>query len=288
MRNEAATSSRLAVALVAVATLLGVPTEVDAQGAQSLLSDDPSPVGAGRIVLELGSSWLSDTRFEASGLEGNLLQTPDVGLRVGLGDIAEFHVETGVNVLSIERRFPAPLAGDVDASKETTADILDPIVATKVRLWEQAGFRPAVAFRAATRLPVASNESGLGLDTSDFFVSLLAGAEVARTRVVGNLGLGVLGVPTHPNRQNDVVTYALSVARPIRPGVTLVGEVGGRFDPSGVEWPGLDDSGRLLLGGQIGSGATRFDAGVIVGFEEADPDLGLVVGLTRTLRAPRP
>lgn len=44
-------------------------------------------------------------------------------------------------------------------------------------------------------------------------------------------------------------------------GLALAGEIAGRFDPSGVEWPGL---------------------------EEADPDVGLVVGLTRMLRGPGP
>lgn len=269
---------RLALSLA----LLAAPSVGLAQQSRPLQTQDPEPLGTGQVVLEVGTSWLSGTRFEASGLEGDLLQTPGVGLRVGLGDVAEFQIDTGLNVLAIERRFPAPLAEEVDPEEGTTADILDPVVATKIRLWKGRG---TVALRAATRLPVASNESGLGLDTIDFFVSLLAGGSVGKTRVAANLGLGILGVPTHPNRQNDVVTYALSATRGIRPGLELVGEVAGRFDPSGVVWPGLQNSGRALLGGRIGDAPTRFDAGVFVGLEEGDPDVGIVVGLTRTLRA---
>ena len=83
-----------------------------------------------------------------------------------------------------------------------------------------AGVRRAVRDEA----PNASNESGLGLDTTDFYVSGLFGKTVQSVRVVGNVGLGILGDPVRGDRQNDVLTYGLSIARAVRQGLEVVGE----------------------------------------------------------------
>ena len=63
-----------------------------------------------------------------------------------------------------------------------------------------------------TRLPNANNETGLGLDTTDVFGSILIGKTVQSVRIVGNAGVGILGVPTRGDIQNDVLTYGLSFA----------------------------------------------------------------------------
>ena len=64
------------------------------------------------------------------------------------------------------------------------------MIATKIRLVSEAPGRPAFALRFATRLPNASNESGIGLDTTDFFLSGILGKTVQSIRVVGNFGFG--------------------------------------------------------------------------------------------------
>ena len=71
--------------------------------------------------------------------------------------------------------------------------------------------RPSFGVRFATKLPNASNESGLGLDTTDFYASILVGKTVGSVRMVGNVGFGILGDPTRGDRQNDVLTYGISV-----------------------------------------------------------------------------
>ena len=81
------------------------------------------------------------------------------------------------------------------ATGDTTGDVEDIVIGTKVRLVSEGMRRPAFGFRFATKLPNASNESGLGLDTTDFFASVLAGKTVRSVRIVGNVGLGILGDP---------------------------------------------------------------------------------------------
>ena len=96
---------------------------------------------------------------------------------------------------------------------DTTRGWEDAVIGAKVKLADEGAVMPAVGLRFATRLPNASNETGLGLDTMDFFQSLLVGKTVQSIRLVGNIGVGILSDPTRGDRQNDVLTYGVSVAR---------------------------------------------------------------------------
>ena len=52
---------------------------------------------------------------------------------------------------------------------DSTSHVEDMVVGTKVRLISEGVSRPSIALRSATKLPMASNESGLGLDTIDLY-----------------------------------------------------------------------------------------------------------------------
>ena len=84
----------------------------------------------------------------------------------------------------------------VTADGDSTSSVEDTVIGTKVRLFPEGAKRPVFGFRFATKLPNASNESGLGLDTTDFFASLLGAKTMRALRVVGNIGLAILGDPT--------------------------------------------------------------------------------------------
>jgi hypothetical protein len=135
-------------------------------------------------------------------------------------------------------------------------------------------------------LPNASNESGLGLDTTDFFASLLVGKTVQSVRVVGNAGLGILADPTRADRQNDVLTYGASVARAIATGVELVGEINGRFDMrEGEPFPGTENRAAMRLGSRYTQGPFRLDGAIIVGMTPRDPSFGFTAGATYVFSA---
>jgi hypothetical protein len=186
------------------------------------------------------------------------------------------------NRLSIAgRNDAAPLAASVTATGQSTHDVEDIVMATKVRLTAESPQRPAVGLRFATRLPNASNESGLGTDTTDFLTSLLVAKTVQSVRVVGNIGFGILADPTQGDRQNDVLTYGLSLARAITQQAEFVGEVNGRVSTrSGVAPPGTESRGLLRFGGRYTRGSVRLDAGTFVGLTSADPTIGFTTGVT--------
>jgi hypothetical protein len=189
--------------------------------------------------------------------------------------------------LSVTSRRTAPLSSLLDFTGDRTTDIEDLVVATKIRLVPEASGRPAIGLRFATKLPNAGNESGLGLDTTDFYASLLIGKTVQSIRVVANVGVGILPDPTVGHRQNDVFTYGLSVARAIRQGVEVVGEVNGRSNQRDADDtpPGTESRSTFRAGARLTRGTVRVDGGVIVGMTSRDPSIGFTAGLTWVFRA---
>ena len=175
--------------------VVGLCLTAGSVGAQQrpLLTEDPETIGDGLILLEAGIEHAWDQTFTVSGLEGNVLRGPLLGLSFGLGPNAEIQIDgVSFNRLSISGRFPAPLSSVVDVSGDTSHAFGDMVVGAKVKLVSEGARMPAISLRFATRLPNLSNESGLGLDTMDFFQSLLVGKTVQSIRVVGNIGLGIL------------------------------------------------------------------------------------------------
>jgi hypothetical protein len=247
-----------------------------------LVTEDPETIGAGRVLLEGGIDYNRDVLFPASGLTGNLLRAPLIGVSIGLSSIAELQIDGGLfNSLSVTDRQPAPLSDMLDFDGNNTSDIEDIVVATKVRILAEGARRPSLGVRFATKLPNASNENGIGLDTTDFYVTGLVAKTVQSIRVVGNLGLGILGDPTRGDRQNDVLAYGLSFARALTNATEVVGEINGRADvSSGTAPAGTESRSALRFGGRYTQGLVRVDAGMIVGLTSRDPGIGFMVGAT--------
>src|SRR5262249_43573587 len=157
-----------------------------------------------------------DQEYPVSGLKGNLIRLPTIGISVGLSSIAELQLDGGFyNRLNVTERRPAPLSSELTFTGTSTHDVEDAVVAIKIRVLPEAEHQPALGIRFATRLPNASNQSGLGLNTTDFYATLLGAKTVQSIRVVANAGAGILSDPTNGHRQNDVLTYGLSLARAV-------------------------------------------------------------------------
>ncbi len=275
---------RLVFTLVAALFVLARPA---AAQQRPLVTEDPETIGAGRLLIEGGVDAARNQQYPVSGLEGTLWRLPTVGISVGLSSIAELQIDGGLHDrLSISERSAAPLSAVVTAAGTTTTDVEDVVVATKIRLLAETASRPAFGLRFATKLPNASNESGLGLDTTDFYASLLGAKTVQSIRVVGNLGVGILSDPTVGHRQNDVLTYGMSFARAMTQAAEVVGELNGRVSTrSGVAFPGTEGRGLLKLGGRFTHGPVRFDAGVFFGLTTVDPTIGFTTGFTYVFNA---
>lgn len=278
---------RSAIAVLTLFGVLALPCRAAAQQ-RPLTTEDPEPIGAGRLLLEGGVDAAHGQEYPVSGLKGNLWRIPTIGISFGISSIAELQIDGGLyDKLSITERRAAPLSNLLTIGADTsTHDVEDIVLATKIRLMAESASRPALGVRFATKLPNASNESGLGLDTTDFYMSLLGAKTVQSIRVVGNFGFGILADPTSGNRQNDVLTYGLSFARAMTQQTEIVGELNGRISTrSGDPFPGTESRGLLKVGGRYTHSSVRFDAGVFAGLTSIDPTIGFTVGVTYVFSA---
>src|SRR4030081_3646187 len=108
--------------LLATLALLVLPAVALAQQ-RPLVTEDPEPIGAGRLLVEAGGDYARDAHFPVSGLSGNLLRLPLIGLSFGISSIAELQIDGGLhNRLTVTQRRPAPLASMLNVSGDSTSD----------------------------------------------------------------------------------------------------------------------------------------------------------------------
>ena len=272
--------------LVFALTLLAWAASAAAQQ-RPLDTQDPETIGAGRVLVEGGVSASHNITYPLSGLKGDLWQTPVLGLNVGLSSIADLQITGGpYNVLSISSRQPAPLAGVLTFTGDSTSSVEDITIGAKIKLLPESTSVPGIGFRFTTRLPNASRKSGIGQDTTDFGASLLFAKTIQSIRVVGNLGWVSMSQPLDGTRQNDVLAYGFSLARAVTSRTEIVGEVNGRASVANGTAPlGTESRGRLKLGGRFTPGPIRFDAAIFFGLNAVDPTVGFTAGVTYVFNA---
>ena len=275
---------RLAVILL---SFVSVAAPALAQS-RPLATEDPETVPAGNILFEAGFDVSRSAVFPVSGLTGTFTRIGTFGFSFGISSIAEIQLDGGLrNRLSIATRDPnAPLASMLEVPADTTSDVEDGRIGAKVRFASETASRPAMAVRFSTKLPNAGNESGLGLDTTDFHFGFALGKTVRSVRTVANLGFAILPDPVRGDRQNDVLEFGLSVARAVRPGVEFVGELNGRKNTrSGQTITGTESRGVVRVGTRATRGPVRVDGALMLGITEFDPSWGISAGLTWVFKA---
>jgi hypothetical protein len=275
------------VVLAAALLALGILPHPALAQSRPLVTEDPETVPSGNILLETGLDYSHDTFYPASGLRGNLWRIGTFGLSFGVSPIAEVQIDGGLwNRLNIVQQSEAPLSDMLDITGQTTRDVEDLVIGTKVRFLSETQGRPAMAVRFWTKLPNASNESGLGLDTTDFHFGVAIGKTVQSVRVVGNFGFGILADPARGDRQNDVLDYGASVARAVAQGVEIVGELNGRLNTrEGTPPIGTETRSMMRMGLRVTQGPVRVDGALAIGVTENDPTWGFTAGLTWVFKA---
>ena len=250
------------------------------------MTEDPETIGAGRILLEGGIEYADSLQFPIYGLSGDLWRVPALGVSIGISSIAELQIDTGYSRLSVRSRDPGPLAPVLDFEGDHTSSIEDIVVATKIRVLSEGTNRPSFGLRIATKLPNARNESGLGTDMTDVSLAVLVGKTIRSIRVVGNLGVAVIGDPTQTAVQYDPTTFGLSLARALAPGFDVVTEIEGRWQShEGTPQPAAENRAALRGGLRYTRGAVRVDAGLRTGFGDVEPAIGFTTGVTWVLDA---
>jgi hypothetical protein len=252
-----------------------------------LQTEDPETIGSGRMLIEAGIDYDRDVYLPVSGLRGNRVILPSFGVSLGVSSIAEIQIDWGpYQKLSITDEDPgAPLAHLLELDGTTTDDFGDIHIGAKVRLLGETARRPAIGSWFSTRLPNAGNESGLGKDVQDFSSALSIGKTVQSVRVVGNIGMMMIGRPTEGAAQDDLLIYSLSVARAISQSAEVVGEFVGRANFANIITPGAEDRGLMRFGMRYTMSGVRIDGGLLVGLSPRDPEIGFTGGFTWVFNA---
>ena len=249
-----------------------------------LVTEKTDTVPLGRIRTELGFDFLQNAVYRVSGLEGDLTRLAVISLRIGAGKKAEIHLFwTAQQFLNVSRRFPAPNSHLLDFSGNSTSDVGDLFMETKLRFADESGRRPAFGLQFGVQLPNASNERGLGNDETNFFSALLVQKHLRQLTLIGNAGLAILGDPLSPGAQDDLLTYGLAAEYPVSSEIALMGDWYGRTGPGGY---GTEDQSRFRLGARINAAGLYWDAALLVGFLDTDPSTGLIVGISKDFSFP--
>jgi hypothetical protein len=246
-----------------------------------IVTEDPETIGAGRILLEGGIEYGGGVEFPIYGLKGDLWRVPALGVSIGISSIAELQIDSGYSHLHATSREPAPLAPILDFQGDDTSSVEDVVLATKVRVLAEGTSRPSFAIRIATKLPNAHNQSGLGTDMTDVSLAMLVGKTIRSIRVVGNLGIAVIGDPTQTAVQYDPAIFGVSLARALAPGFDVVTEIEGRWQAyMDTPQPAAETRAALRGGLRFTRGAVRVDAGLRTGFGDVEPGIGFTTGVT--------
>ena len=234
-----------------------------------LVTEDPRLIPTGAVDVETGVTYERDARFTISGLSGSHVALLPSGLNFGLGDRAEFQM------------------GGVVRDYLKTADGVwhqdfgDLSLSTKIKILDETKRAPVVSFRPTVVLPNANQASGLGLNTTRFFASVLLGKTIGKAFLFGNVGLGILDDPVRAAQQNDVLTGGIAAVLSVSSRVRLLAEFNGTHNPRNLPSPGSESRGQVRAGMQIEANGVRWDVGILGGVTDVDPKIGFTAGLTK-------
>jgi hypothetical protein len=228
---------------------------------------------------------MQGAKYPVSGINGDLTRVGVIGITFGMGPNVEFQIEgVAQNVLSINSRGTSAIPLNLAPGVNSTNDTGDFTLSAKFKLRNETRRGPSLGFRFGVQLPNSSQGTGVGLNQTNAYGSVLVGKKFGRDgrfNTFGNLGLAILTAPTELFSQNDVVTYGLAGIFRINKQFSLAGEVNGRQNTRPGSGPlGTESQSEARLGMQIRASGLRFDFAGIKGLTSFSPNSGFTVGVT--------
>lgn len=245
-----------------------------------LITEDVEVVKPGFVRLEFGFDFTQQKKYPVSGLQGDLSRLGVAGVTFGLAPNVEVEIGGVIhNSLAISRRGASviPLALKTTNS---TSDVGDFFIATKIKVRNETNHIPAIGLRFGAQLPNSNQARGLGVNQTNFFMTALASKTIGKFRVSGNLGLAILTAPTQLFTQNDVMLYGLSVTYPLNDRVSLLGEVNGRLNTRKTAPLGTESDGEARFGARFKASGLLWDVSALTGINKNSIKSGVSFGLT--------
>ena len=273
---------RLALTLL-IGLLISLP--LSAQN-RPLRTVDAETVPAGTMRVQVGFDFLQDVDFPLSGLSGDLTSVGVVQIRMGVGKIVEVQLEGAVHhFLDVKKQVGAFIT-PVLTGTNSTHDVGDFSIATKIRLLSETKRRPAIGFRFGYQMPNSNQSRGIGSNTSNIFAEFILQKHFGKLNLMGNAGVAILQAPAANFTQNDVLTFGAGFSYAASRRVSVVGEVAGlhstrTITPSLV---GTESRSHGRFGLQIFAGGFQWDVAGIAGITRNSPRSGFTFGISRDFR----
>ena len=245
-----------------------------------LITEDVEVVKPGSVRLEFGFDFTQQKKYPVSGLQGDLSRLGVASVTFGLAPNVEVEVGGVIhNSLAISRRGASAIPLDLK-NINSTSDVGDFFIATKIKARNETDHIPAIGLRFGVQLPNSNQARGLGLNQTNFFMTALASKTVGKFRVSGNLGLAILTAPTQLFTQNDLMLYGLSVVYPLNDRVSLLGEVNGRLNTRKTAPLGTESDGEARFGARFKASGLLWDVSALTGINKNSIKSGVSFGLT--------
>jgi hypothetical protein len=251
-----------------------------------LQTADAEIVAPGSMRAEVGFDFLQDVTFPLSGLSGDLTNVSAVNIRTGIGKIVEIQVQGMIQeFLSIKQQGASFVTLDLPNSN-STHDIGDFSLWTKILLLSEEGRRPAVAFRFGFEMPNSNQTKGIGNNATNIYSEAILERHFGKITAFGDLGIAILTSPNALYSQNDELMYGAAFRYALNKRASLVGEVAGMYSPRKLTPAlfGTESRGEGRLGVQIMAGGMIWDFAGIAGLTKNDPRTGFTFGVSKEIR----
>jgi len=251
-----------------------------------LQTPDAETVPTGTLRTEVGFDFLQEVNFPASGLTGDQTSLGNLELRMGVGRIVEVDLEGVVqNFLDVKKQVPSMIMLHL-TGPDSTHDVGDFALYTKILLASERKHRPAIAFRIGFQMPNSDQARGIGLNTTNVFASFILQKHFGQLNTWGEAGLGILQAPFANFSQNDVLIYGGAFTYPLWHRITLAGEINGRYNDRKINSAllGTESRSQARLGLQIFAGGFQWDVAGVAGLTRRDPSSGFTLGVSRDIK----
>jgi hypothetical protein len=251
-----------------------------------LQTSDAEIVAPGTMRAEVGFDFLQDVTFPLSGLSGDMTNVSAVDIRTGIGKIVEIQVQGMIQeFLSIKQQGASFVTLNLPNSN-STHDVGDFSLWTKILLLSEEGRRPAVAFRFGFQMPNSNQTKGIGNNATNIYSEAILEKHFGKFTAFGDLGIAILTSPNAFYSQNDELIYGGAFRYSLNKRASLVGEVAGLYTPRKITPAllGTESRGQGRLGVQIMAGGLIWDFAAIAGLTKNDPHTGFTFGVTKDIQ----
>lgn len=254
-----------------------------------LITEDVDIIPPGTMRIEAGVDFYQNAKFPLSGLTGDLTRVGVIGISIGLSPNVEVQIDgVAQNFLSINSvTVPPPIQLNLQPGQNSTNDIGDFTLSTKIKFRSETKRGPSLGFRFGVQLPNSNQKRGIGQNQTNAYGMILAGKKFgrqfgaqSRVNLFGNLGIAILGTPD-PYIQNDVMLYGFGGIVRLNKQINFAGEINGRANTRRNGAPlGTESISEARLGVQVKASGLRFDFAGIAGLTDFSPRSGVTFGVT--------